>query len=325
VQPASVQLDQAVRRLREGGLVAFPTETVYGLGARAFDAAAVAGVFAAKSRPSSNPLIVHVASVEMAQRVTRDWSEEADRMARAFWPGPMSLVLFKAQALPQAVTAGGQTVCVRMPAHPLAIALIDALDEPIVGPSANRSGRISPTTAAHVHAEFPDVLVLDGGPCRVGIESTVVDLCGPEPMILRPGAVSAEQVQAVLGRAVSTHASVEPTSQFVRSPGTAHRHYAPRTPVVLVDTYAQAPVESRPEVVLTQRPGLLPAHATVILMPISARDYAATLYDTLRRADALESARIVIERPQTSGGEDASLWAAVLDRLTRAAARDEMP
>ena len=172
------EIAEAVRRLRGGGLVAFPTETVYGLGALALDPKAVARVFEAKGRPNTNPLIVHVSSIAMAMRLTSKWTAQANTRAEKFWPGPLSLVVAKAANIPDIVTAGGATVAIRMPAHPVTLALIEALDEPLVGPSANISGSISPTLAEHVRSTFADsiVYILDGGPCQRGIESTVVDV-----------------------------------------------------------------------------------------------------------------------------------------------------
>ena len=183
----SPDIAAAAQRLREGRLVAFPTETVYGLGADALSEPAVARVFAAKGRPSHNPLIVHVSSIEMAQRVVKEWTREADALARAFWPGPLTLVLEKAACVPGSVTGNGPNVAVRWPRHPVAAALIESFGGPIVGPSANPSGFVSPTTAWHVHQAFAgmDVLVLDGGPCEVGIESTVVSLVGGTRVLSR--------------------------------------------------------------------------------------------------------------------------------------------
>ncbi len=196
---------QAIVALSEGRLVAFPTETVYGLGADAFDATLVEGIFRAKGRPASNPLIVHVVDESMAKRVCAAWPAEASVLAAKFWPGPLTLVLPKAEGVPGIVTAGGSTVAVRCPSHPLTLALLETLGSPMVGPSANRSGHISPTCAAHVRMSFDEnqVFILDGGPCTGGIESTVLDLTRDPPRVLRPGLVSAEEIAEALGSAVT--------------------------------------------------------------------------------------------------------------------------
>src|SRR5438105_4505328 len=187
--PSANEIEAAADALRRGRLVAFPTETVYGLGANALDPEAVARIYAVKGRPPTSPLIVHVASVEMAKSLIATWPEAADRMARRFWPGPLTLVLPKQPTIPSIVTAGLSTVGLRMPSHPMALALIKAAGVPLAAPSANRFTQLSPTTADHVRQSLgSDVdLILDGGPCEVGIESTVVSLAGPQPVLLRPG------------------------------------------------------------------------------------------------------------------------------------------
>ncbi|MBX3324243.1 MAG: threonylcarbamoyl-AMP synthase [Phycisphaeraceae bacterium] len=314
------QLEVAVAKLRRGELVAFPTETVYGLGAAAFDEAAVAKVFETKSRPSTNPLIVHVASVDMARTACTEWPEHAQILAEAFWPGPLSIVVRRSERVPASVAAGGPTVCLRMPAHPLALALIEAFGEPIIGPSANRSGHVSPTTAEHVRTEFPDVFVLDGGPCRVGIESTVVDVTSNRPAILRPGAIGAARIETVLGVSLRNAPGEE---SIARSPGLLHRHYAPRTPTLLCEAWSEFDVPDARVVVLTQRGADVPKQFTAIHMPSDAEGYAALLYDALRRADAMGTELIIVERP--SGPGDMSLWVAIGDRLERASAQDKHP
>jgi len=195
--PGPEQIAQAVRRLRDGLLVAFPTETVYGLGADAFDPAAVQCIFRAKQRPTTKPLSVHVCDAEMARDLCAEWPDEAKKLARAFWPGPLTIVLPRADRVPDVVTARGATLGLRCPDHPITLALIDSFG-PIVGSSANRSGRPSPTDADRVHASFPDVYVLDGGPTREGADSTVLSLVGL-PTILRAGPISAEQICDVIG------------------------------------------------------------------------------------------------------------------------------
>lgn len=316
----------AIARLRGGGLVAFPTETVYGLGADAFNADAVRRVFEVKGRPSQNPLIVHVSGPDMAAAVVARWPREAARLAEAFWPGPLSLILPAAPRVPPEVTAGATTVAVRAPAHPLTLALIEAFGSPLVGPSANRSGGVSPTCAQHVQAEFSedDVLVLDGGPCRGGIESTVLWLADESWRVLRPGLVSAAAIEAVLGRAVGGPApdglsdDTQTPLGGALSPGLLGRHYAPRTPAALA-TLEEISRAGRDTVVIVHSPGLVRAGASVIELPPDASGYARGLYEALRRADALNAAHLLIEPPPASPpAAEADLWGAIADRLRRA-------
>jgi L-threonylcarbamoyladenylate synthase len=194
-------LERAAALIRGGGLVAFPTETVYGLGANAFDAAAVARIFTAKGRPRQSPLIVHVDSIEMARTLVLEWPDTADRLARRYWPGPLTLVLPKRPSIPDIVTAGLATVGLRVPSHPLALALIRAAGVPIAAPSANPFTGLSPTTAEHVRQSLGDAvdLVLDGGPAMVGIESTVLSLAGAEPLLLRPGVIPLPEIESLIG------------------------------------------------------------------------------------------------------------------------------
>ena len=327
---------EAARRIVAGSLVAFPTETVYGLGAAALDADTVGRVFALKGRPATNPLIVHVDSVAMAQTITTTWPEAAARLAAVFWPGPLSLVLPKTDDVPDVVTAGGPTVAVRAPRHPLTLALIAAAGTPIVGPSANRSGAVSPTTAAHVRSEFPDAIasgelfVLDGGPCETGIESTVVDLTGDAPRVLRPGVIGAAAISGALGGTVYTGSAAAPSEGAVASPGLLGPHYQPKARVVLARSSrdVEAAVDSAKEAgaVVLSTPGmpvpLDPPH-TLLTMPTAATAYAARLYAALREADAAEPALIVVvlPRPAPISAEDDAIWAAVTDRLIRASAR----
>lgn len=317
-QAGPEEIAHAVRVLREGGLVAFPTETVYGLGADAFRAAAVNRIFELKGRPPSNPLIVHVSGAAMARTVTASWPREAQLLADAFWPGPLSIVLPKVAKLPSAVTAGGPTVAVRCPDHPLTLALLEIFGSPLVGPSANPSGFISPTSAEHVRDAFrgKDVFVLDGGPCRRGIESTVVSLTGGTPRVLRPGMITPGQISQVLGMQVA----VGPDGQAdgpAESPGMLASHYAPRTPAALVETGAipaRLAAASR-AVVLTHSGTPAPPPHTRILMPREAESYAAALYGSLHEADAMGAEQIIVERPPD---DDDPLWDAILDRLRRA-------
>lgn len=226
--PTPAALRRAVAALRRGEPVAFPTETVYGLGASALDAAAVRRVFEAKGRPDDNPLIVHVTGLPMLERLVREVPPAARALAERFWPGPLTIVLPKRKIVPDVVTAGLPTVAVRVPDHPVALALIEAAGVPVAAPSANRSGRPSPTRARHVAADFPGLLVLDGGPARHGLESTVVAL-GDPPRVLRLGAIPVEELRMVLpGLVVATRARAR-----AESPGMRHRHYAPVRLLVL--------------------------------------------------------------------------------------------
>lgn len=344
--PSSIHdISDAVQRLLAGEVVAFPTETVYGLGADALNARAVQRVFDLKRRPGFNPLIVHVSGPEMAARVVAPgaWSADAAALARAFWPGPLTLVLPKGASIPDAVTGGGPTVAVRCPDHPTALALLYHLEHPLVGPSANLSGSVSPTTAAHVRAAFPpdDVKVLDGGACAVGIESTVVDLTGPRPRILRPGAISAGDIAAVLGRVVEDPAGHSDThspddrprgDRPHRSPGQLDRHYAPHCMAVmyttefeLLDFIGQSAIAGRGAIVLglwETRQSLPPPHRFV-QMPGDPVRYAAEMYARIREADAQFPAAIMIERPRANppAVPDDPLWAAIIDRLSRATTR----
>ncbi len=288
----------AAALLREGGLVALPTETVYGLGAWARDPVAVRRIFAQKGRPADHPLIVHLPDaghLDRWARVPAAHRARAAALAAAFWPGPLTLVLPRAPGVPDEVTGGLPTVGLRVPAHPLALATLAALGDGIAAPSANRFGRISPTTAAHVHAEFGDaVAILDGGPCAVGVESTIVDLSGPVPAVLRHGGVPVE--------ALLPHTGPLGTSDTV-APGTLAAHYAPRTGLLISDRPAEEAARLR---AAGRRVAVLPATAA----PAHARD----LYRKLRELDAL-GVDILIAEPAREEG----LGRAINDRLRRAA------
>lgn len=305
------EMRRAASLLRAGKLVAFPTETVYGLGANAFDAKAVARIFEAKGRPQTSPIIVHVSSMEMAQTVAAEWPELAALLAREFWPGPLTLVLKKRVRIPRIVSAGLDTVGVRMPAHPVALALIEAAQLPIAAPSANRFTQLSPTTAQHVREGLGDRVdyLLDGGACTVGIESTVLSLAQGAPVLLRPGGVSREQIERVIG----------PIAQQTTAPATAHpspgmhpRHYSPRTKLLLVAD-GQVPESGRGAYLQL---GCSPqqAVAEVVRMPRDAADYAARLYQALHDVDRGDYDWIAVDVPDST-----PQWEAVLDRLRRAA------
>jgi len=312
--PASdAGLLEAARRLRAGEPVAFPTETVYGLGAGTFDPAGLERIFTLKGRPDDNPLIAHVRDAAEAARVAEGWDERAARLAERCWPGPLTLVLPRAEGVPPRATAGWPTIAVRAPKHPVARALLEAYGEPISAPSANRSGRVSPTRPEHVVADYEGVelLVLDGGPCAIGIESTVLDLTADPAVVLRPGAVSLEVLRDLLG-----DVDVARFSAQAASPGTARRHYAPRTTAVLVERAALAErLAGAAPVAVLRQPGVpVPAPHRAVEMPEDAAGYAARLYDALREADELGVEEILVVEPAGRDG----LWLAVWDRLLRA-------
>ena len=286
----------AASLIRAGRLVAFPTETVYGLGANALDAAAVERIFAAKNRPRTSPLIVHVDSIEMARSLAARWPDAAETLARRYWPGPLTLVVPKQPQIPDIVTAGLPTVGLRMPAHPLALELIRAAGVPIAAPSANRFSELSPTAAGHVPESLADT-VLDGGPARVGIESTVLSLVDA-PLLLRPGVIPLPEIEALIGP-VQLAAAPEAAHP---SPGMHPRHYCPSTPLYLLAP-GEAPPGGRGAWLRMGRE-----------MPADPRQYAAALYDTLYRLDGRRLDWIAVEAPP-----DRPEWAGVLDRLRRAA------
>jgi L-threonylcarbamoyladenylate synthase len=283
---------RAAELLRAGKLVAIPTETVYGLAANALDPDAVGRIFEAKGRPFSSPLIVHVADLATARELALEWSPLADKLAARFWPGPLTIVVPKSGKVPDIVTAGLPSVALRMPAHPTALAVIAAAGVPLAAPSANRFTQLSPTTAHHVREALGDAVdfVLDGGPCSVGIESTVISLAGPVPRILRPGMVSRTQIEGVIGP-VETGAGEE-------SPGQHPKHYSPRTRVVI----GESPREGRG------------VRLDFSNMPGDASAYAELLYSRMHQLDSAGYDWIAIELPP-----DAPEWAGVRDRIMRAA------
>lgn len=313
-------IGHAVAVLRAGGLVAFPTETVYGLGADAANPDAVRKVFAAKGRPHDHPLIVHIASAAQLGEWARDVPPAAYALAQKFWPGPLTLILKRAPGVSDCVTGGQDTVALRVPAHAVAQALLRAFGGGLVGPSANRFGHVSATTAAHVLHEFGDAVdcVLDGGACEVGIESTIVDLSGAQPALLRPGHIGAADIEAALGQALAA-----PDAQSPRAPGTLAKHYAPRTPVMLVeadviDELARSLARQGQRVAVLARAALRPLLEQLVWIaaPASAGDYAHDLYANLRRLDEAGCDVMLVEAPPL-----APAWAAVRDRLQRAATR----
>jgi L-threonylcarbamoyladenylate synthase len=292
-----VSVERAAAFIREGKLVAFPTETVYGLGANALDAAAVERIFAAKGRPHTSPLIVHVDSIDMARGLAAEWPVAAHILTHRYWPGPLTLVLPKRAIIPDIVTAGLPTVGLRMPAHPLALELIAAAAVPIAAPSANRFTELSPTTAGHVPEGIADY-VLDGGPARVGIESTVLSLAGA-PTLLRAGTIPLPEIEALIG---PVQIGDTPAAGAHPSPGMHRRHYRPATPLYLMPPGASPP------------PGKVAVLRIGKEMPAGPQAYAAALYATLHRLDSQSLDCIAIEEPPATPE-----WAGVLDRLHRAA------
>ena len=321
--PDAMVLARAAELLRSGQLVAFPTETVYGLGANALDPGAVARIFGAKGRPAYNPLIVHVADVSTAQRLVTHWPESATRLAARWWPGPLTLVLPKTPEIPDLVTAGLPTVALRIPSHPVALALLRAAGLPLAAPSANRSGEVSPTTAAHVARSLGSrvPLILDGGPTSVGIESTVVDLSGATPVLLRPGMITREELAEILGPVALADRAAD-AGGARPSPGMLDRHYAPRARLVVYEgaedrVALQAIADCRAtggrSAALVR--GAAPAGVHhVERMPADPAAYARELYGALHRVDGEGAALILVERPPAD-----PTWGGVRDRLERAA------
>lgn len=320
--PDPAVIDDAVGVLRGGGLVAFPTETVYGLGARALDAAHVRKIFAAKGRPAWNPLIVHVSGVEMARAsVVAAWPADADTLARRFWPGPLTLVLPRRAGVPDDVCAGLSTVAVRSPSHPVAHALIAALGEPLAAPSANRFTHVSPTRALHVVRSLGDAvdLVLDGGRCGVGVESTVVDLSGSQPALLRPGGVTIAELGDALPAARWTRGAAVVDGNARASPGMGSRHYAPAGAVRIV---RHGDVDGWQELVAGVAPPWGAMTWTLdgsgallhVRMPCEPAEAQAMLYEALHRLEEAGCTTLLVEAPPAGAA-----WEALWDRMSRMA------
>ncbi|MCU0685151.1 MAG: L-threonylcarbamoyladenylate synthase [Polyangiaceae bacterium] len=354
-RPDQAALARAAAVLARGGLVAFPTETVYGLGALALDSAAVARIFAAKGRPASNPVIVHVHHDSLARELADPFTPLAAALADAFWPGPLTLVVPRSARVPDVVSAGGPTVALRSPAHPVALGLLAALGAPVAAPSANPSGAVSPTSADHVLAGLDGRidLVLDAGPCQLGIESTVVDATGDFPIVLRPGSIARDALAFVAARlatrspsaydaglgtrALSSPVAPPPSSPDARqaaptladgappparSPGQLARHYAPRTPLTLltrpqlIEALRERPAAETPAIIWCgSAPSHPPGAAHSVELPDDPDDYAAQLYATLHALDGQASA-LWVERPP-----EGPAWEALHDRLGRASQR----
>jgi L-threonylcarbamoyladenylate synthase len=308
----TAEIRRAAEALQQGRLVAFPTETVYGLGADASNAKAVARLYAVKGRPADHPVIVHFASADDAFAWAREVPDEARILASRFWPGPLTLILKRSDRAKDFVTGGQDNIGLRVPSHPVAHELLRLFQGGVAAPSANRFGKVSPTTAAHVRDDLGDDvdLVLEGGPSEVGIESTIIDLSGNAPVLLRPGRISREQLEQVLGRPVSDR-----NSSATKHPGGMERHYAPRTPARLVPTYDLdkeiARLEEKVAVLAFSRPDERVDYW--LRMPRDPGAYAQKLYGALRELDGAGCEEILVEAPP-----EAPEWAAVRDRLQRA-------
>lgn len=323
-------LREAADRFRAGRLTAFPTETVYGLGGATLNPEAVARLYALKGRPADNPLIAHVLDEAAARALTARWDDRASALARVFWPGPLTLVLPRAAHVPPEAAGGRDTIAIRSPAHPVARRLLEAFGGPVSAPSANRSGHVSPTTARHVADDFADavldhessdetLLILDGGACEVGIESTVLDLSTDPPTLLRPGSISREAIEAIIGPIYAP--SIDEQGD---SPGTRRAHYAPRTRSELLPREAlrerlHAMNPREPAAALVFDAAIVPPPHRALVMPAHAAAYAARLYSALREADDLRLTRLLIELPPSR----IDLWASIHDRLARAVAEPE--
>lgn len=325
-EPEQRDIPAAVKILREGGLVAFPTETVYGLGADARNSSAVEKIFAAKGRPSTNPLIVHVFNETVAKRYALRWPPMAQQLAKAFWPGPLTLIVPKTDEIVSSVTAGLDSVGLRVPDHRVALRLLEEFDGPVAAPSANRSGRVSPTTAEHVQSELGDKVdfILDGGPCRVGIESTILSLLDHKAVLFRPGGISRRQIEEVIGP-VEIAGKDAPEGSAI-SPGQMAVHYSPKATMLRFDmTQAASAIQwlrshpKQPALILSLSglaAGLQAAggpHCRFQAMPSDPASYAQKLYALLHDADQQGVEAILAEMPP-----DSSDWMAIRDRLTRA-------
>ena len=327
VTPESIA--QASALLKAGQVVAFPTETVYGLGADALNAEAVRAIFAAKERPADNPLIVHVAHREQLAGLCQV-TETAQKLMDAFWPGPLTMLLMKTDRVPDITTAGLPSVAVRCPNHPAALSLLECCGLPIAAPSANRSGRPSPTSAAHVYEDMQGriPMILDGGPCRVGVESTVVDLTGETPCVLRPGAITAEDIAALVGSCTVAPSVMRPLKEgeHAPSPGMRHRHYAPKAKMTVFigsDEAAARAIIARYDgaenAAILAHAQALPLYGSRRVFSIGAtpQEGAHLLFQRLREMDELGVALILAQ-----GWEAEGKALAVMNRMARAAAFD---
>jgi len=321
--PESEVISRAAAIIKGGGLVAFPTETVYGLGANALDSEAVGRIFIAKGRPLDNPIIVHIAEAKHLATIVDNIPAIAIALVKEFWPGPLTLVLKKSARVPANVTAGQETVAVRMPRNKVALALIGASGAPIAAPSANISGRPSGTTGAHVFQDLAGKidLVLEAGPVEIGLESTVLDISTQPPTILRPGAVTAEDLEPIIGKVVLG----KQAELLERSPGTRHRHYSPKARVTLVKEKDREAVvrlaerhaqEGRKVAIVTRYPDIYQDKEGVVVkaMPQELREYARRMFAVLRDLDAVGVDEIIVEEVEEMG-----IGTAIMDRLRRSA------
>jgi L-threonylcarbamoyladenylate synthase len=318
-------VERAAELLRAGEIVALPTETVYGLAANAFDTAAVEKIYQAKGRPAHNPIIVHVATLQMARECVAEWPEAAARLATSFWPGPLTIVLRKSAKVPEIVTAGGETVGVRWPSHPFIQAVIRKCGFPLAAPSANRSNEISPTTAEHVQKSLGNAvpLIIDGGAANVGIESTVIDLVSAKPRILRPGMIHEESLSAALG--AQAMVEVAGAQGTLRSPGMLPKHYAPKAKLMVLSWQSNGELRNELSKLKVARGRVhIVAHThipsqkdfeNVSLIPHDPEAFARALYAELHRCDEERAELIVVEAPP-----DEAAWRGIADRLARAAA-----
>jgi len=298
--------------IKNGGLVAFPTETVYGLGANALNPRAVAKIFEVKNRPTFDPLIVHISKVEWLEKLTKEVDERAFKLIERFWPGPLTLVLYKSPIVPDIVTAGLPTVAIRMPSHPVAIALIESAETPISAPSANPFGYISPTTAEHVEKQLGDKidLILDGGKCPIGIESTVLSLINEEPEILRPGGLPIEEIEKVIGKVKIHTKSSKPLS-----PGQLPKHYSPKTPVKIFKSFDEIKEDENIGILLFKKTDLniKAKHVEILSESGDLVEAAGNLFATLHRLDEAGVDVIYAQEVPLTG-----LGFAIMDRLRKA-------
>jgi len=317
---------QTVELLRAGEVIALPTETVYGLAANAFDTKAVSKIFKIKGRPANNPIIVHVASVEMAKRCVATWPTIADKLAQSFWPGPLTLVLSRANEIPDIVTAGGTTVGIRWPSHPFIQAVIRECGFPLAAPSANLSGCVSPTNAGHVRKQLGGKisLIVDGGQSQVGIESTVLDLTVSPPQILRPGMIHAESLTVVVGKIHSLKSKAQSSKSTLRSPGLLEKHYSPKAKLIVLSWQNDADLKSQ---FVTRHLSPVTCHiiahthipsvegfARVSVIPHDVEAFARAIYAELHHCDEMGVKIIVVEAPPATPE-----WSGIADRLRRAA------
>jgi L-threonylcarbamoyladenylate synthase len=315
---------EAVSLLTQGALVALPTETVYGLAANALNASAVAAIYEAKGRPAHNPVIVHVSSLAMARECVRGWSPVAEKIARHFWPGPLTIVLPRAPKIPDIVTAGGETVGVRFPLHPFMRRVIELCGFPLAAPSANRANHLSPTTAGHVLQDLGGKirLIVDAGPTSIGIESTVLDLTTDHPRVLRPGMISANQIGRLLGVEID---SALHDASVLKSPGLLHKHYSPRARLIVASwkddgelskiAHATGANPAAIHVIAYERIPETNPFGRVAIIPHDEDAYARAIYSELHRSDDLGATVIIVEKPPAG-----PQWEGIHDRLRRASA-----